>query len=292
MGKSFPQPHMLHGSKSLVRRNSRKVSSPVYDQYQERTINLPSHGTTIASLARQRRQWETLLRSIPRTQSLARDFDPAFDHLTEVTRFGSNPGALRMFEYVPADPQPALVVVLHGCTQTAASYDFGAGWSTLADRHGFVLLLPEQQRANNARNCFNWFRAGDIERGRGEAMSIRNMVEKMIVNHAIDRRRVFVTGLSAGGAMTSVMLATYPDAFAAGAIIAGLPYGTATNVNEAFGSMGQVRARSGRLGGAAAAGRRRHRGDDGARALLRPPAAPRGSATGSTKTGGIETPAV
>jgi poly(hydroxyalkanoate) depolymerase family esterase len=205
-----------------------QVSSPVYDQHQERTINLPSLGTTIASLARQRRRWETLLRSMPRTQSLARDFDPAFYHLTEVTGFGSNPGALRMFEYVPA------------------SYDFGAGWSTLADRHGFVLLLPEQQRANNAKNCFNWFRAGDIERGRGEAMSIRNMVEKMIVDHGIDRRRVFVTGLSAGGAMTSVMLATYPDAFAAGAIIAGLPYGTATNVNEAFGSMGQVRARSAR----------------------------------------------
>src|ERR1039458_9113610 len=87
---------------------------------------------------------------MPRTQSLPRDFDPAFDRLTEVTGFGSNPGALRMFKYVPADPQPALVVVLHGCTQTAASYDFGAGWSTLADRHGFVLLPPEQQPANNA----------------------------------------------------------------------------------------------------------------------------------------------
>ena len=126
------------------------------------------------------------------------------------------------------------------------SYDFGAGWSTLADRHGFVLLLPEQQRANNANNCFNWFSAGDIERGRGEAMSIRCMVEKMIVDHEIDRRRVFVTGLSAGGAMTSVMLATYPEVFAAGAIIAGLPYGTAANVKEAFESMGQVRARSAR----------------------------------------------
>jgi poly(hydroxyalkanoate) depolymerase family esterase len=197
-------------------------------------------------LARQRRQWEALLRSMPRTHSRARDFDPAFDRLTEVTGFGSNPGALRMFEYVPADTQPALVVVLHGCTQTAASYDFGAGWSTLADRHGFVLLLPEQRPANNAKNCFNWFLAGDIVRGQGEAMSIRQMVEKMIVDHGIDRRRVFVTGLSAGGAMTSVMLATYPDVFAAGAIIAGLPYGTATNVNEAFESMGQVRARSAR----------------------------------------------
>ena len=200
----------------------------------------------IANFAGRRRQWETLLRSMPRTQLKARDFDPVFDRLTEVTGFGSNPGALRMFEYVPTDPEPALVVVLHGCTQTAASYDFGAGWSTLADRHGFVLLLPEQQPANNPKNCFNWFLAGDIERGRGEGMSIRQMVEKMIVDHGIDRRRVFVTGLSAGGAMTSVMLATYPDVFAAGAIIAGLPYGTATNVKEAFESMGQVRARSAR----------------------------------------------
>ena len=205
---------------------------------------MPGLGITIANLARQRRQWETLLRSMPRTQLQARDFDPVFDRLTEVTGFGSNPGALRMFEYVPADPQPALVVVLHGCTQTAASYDFGAGWSTLADRHGFALLLPEQQPANNAKNCFNWFLAGDIERGQGEAMSIRQMVEKMILDHGIDRRRVFVTGLSAGGAMTSVMLTTYPDVFASGAILAGLPYGTATNVKEAFESMGKVRARS------------------------------------------------
>jgi poly(hydroxyalkanoate) depolymerase family esterase len=84
------------------------------------------------------------------------------------------------------------------------------------------------------------------------------MVEKMIVDHGIDRRRVFVTGLSAGGAMTSVMLATYPDAFAAGAIIAGLPYGTATNVNEAFESMGQVRAPARRANGAISCVPRRH----------------------------------
>src|SRR5450631_4233569 len=186
---------------------------------------------------------------MPRTQLRARDFNPAFDRLTEVTGFGSNPGALRMFKYVPADPQPALVVVLHGCTQTAVSYDFGAGWSTLADRHGFVLLLPEQQRANNANNCFNWFSAGDIERGRGEAMSIRCMVEKMIVDHGIDRRRVFVTGLSAGGAMTSVMLATYPEVFAGGAIIAGLPYGVASNMREALSGMFTSSARpAGELG--------------------------------------------
>jgi feruloyl esterase len=170
----------------------------------------------------------------------------AFSHLTEVHEFGSNPGALRMFKYVPAREKSALVVVLHGSAQTAASYDLGAGWSTLADRYGFTLLLPQQQVSNNPNNGFNWFLPGDIERGRGEALSIRQMIGTMFVSHRIDRRRVFITGLSAGGAMACVMLATYPELFAAGAVIAALPFGTATNVNEALESMVHVRARSAR----------------------------------------------
>lgn len=205
---------------------------------------MPDVESMLATLAGHRRRWEALVHAGRRGHAPPLDPDEAFDHLTEVHEFGTNPGALRMFKYVPATPEPALVVVLHGCTQTAASYDLGAGWSTLADRYGFVLLLPQQQAANNPNGCFNWFLPGDLVRDRGEALSIRQMVETMIVTHGIDRRRVFVTGLSAGGAMTSVMLATYPEVFAAGAVIAGLPYRTATNVNQAFESMFQVRPRS------------------------------------------------
>lgn len=166
--------------------------------------------------------------------------------LVEMKPAGSNPGALRMFSYLPTDlpTAPALVVVLHGGLQMAASYDIGAGWSTLADRYGFALLMPEQQRANNALNCFNWFQPGDVERGNGECLSIRQMVDQMTRNHGIDPTRVFITGLSAGGAMTSVMLATYPEVFAAGAVIAGLPHGAATNVQEAFHVMAQAPAKS------------------------------------------------
>jgi feruloyl esterase len=169
------------------------------------------------------------------------DFGQGSSRLREIYDFGSNPGALRMFTHLPSGlaDQSALVVVLHGCAQTAASYDHGTGWSTLAGRYGFALLLPEQQHANNPNGCFNWFQPGDTERGQGEALSIRQMVDKMALDHGIDRRRVYVTGLSAGGAMASVMLATYPDVFAGGAIIAGLPYGAATNVQEAFESMFQ-----------------------------------------------------
>jgi poly(hydroxyalkanoate) depolymerase family esterase len=165
--------------------------------------------------------------------------------LVETTRFGSNPGDLRMFSFVPANHQQplALVVVLHGCGQTAAGYDLGAGWSTLAKHYGFALLMPEQQPANNANGCFNWFNPEDIARGSGEAYSIRQMVARMVREHKVDGRQIFVTGLSAGGAMTSVMLATYPEIFAAGAVIAGLPFGVATSVREALNGMFQSASR-------------------------------------------------
>nr|WP_192361517.1 PHB depolymerase family esterase [Mesorhizobium mediterraneum] len=159
--------------------------------------------------------------------------------LSDVTEFGSNPGGLKARFYAPANlPHgAALVVVMHGCTQTADGYDRGSGWSQLAEQEGFAVLFPEQQRANNANLCFNWFVPGDIRRDSGEALSIRQMVEALVVAHKIDRERIFVTGLSAGGAMTSVMLAAYPDVFAGGAIIAGLAYGSATTIPEAFDRM-------------------------------------------------------
>jgi poly(hydroxyalkanoate) depolymerase family esterase len=162
-----------------------------------------------------------------------------------------NPGNLRMFSYTPSSmaDHRALVVVLHGCGQSAAGYNHGAGWSTLADRYGFALLLPEQQRSNNPNGCFNWFEPGDTKRGGGEAASIQAMVKQMIRENDIDPRRVFITGLSAGGAMTSVMLACYPELFAGGAIIAGLPYGAAGNVQQAFQSMSQSPSRPARAWG-------------------------------------------
>src|SRR5258708_30519552 len=171
--------------------------------------------------------------------------------LVETTGFGSNPGNLRMFSFVPHNLQPApgLVVVLHGCGQTAAAYDLGAGWSTLAKHYGFALLMPQQQAFNNANGCFNWFNPEDTERDRGEACSISQMIAYAVKEIGIDRERIFVTGLSAGGAMTSVMLATYPEVFAGGAIIAGLPYGVATNVREALSGMFSSPAReAGELG--------------------------------------------
>ena len=138
---------------------------------------------------------------------------------TEVSNFGSNPGNLRMFKYIP-DQLPGsapLIVVLHGCKQNEPTYANEAGWVQLADKLHVVLVMPAQVQENNANNCFNWFQPANATRGKGEALSIRQMVDKMTRDHNIDPKRIYVTGLSAGGAMTSVMLATYPEVFAAGA---------------------------------------------------------------------------
>lgn len=159
--------------------------------------------------------------------------------LTAVTGFGSNPGALTMYKYVPGGlPANApLVVALHGCAQSASNYDAETGWVLLADRWKFALLLPEQTTSNNSSRCFNWFEAGDISRGAGEALSIKQAVDKLKADHASDPARVYVTGLSAGAAMTAVMLATYPEVFAGGAIIAGVPYNCGTGLTNAFSCM-------------------------------------------------------
>ncbi|GAB2773327.1 extracellular catalytic domain type 1 short-chain-length polyhydroxyalkanoate depolymerase [Amycolatopsis magusensis] len=158
-------------------------------------------------------------------------------NIVEVTGFGSNPGALKMFRYLP-DGLPAgrpIVVAMHGCTQDATGYGTGSGWRALADSGKFSVVLPQQQSGNNLNKCFNWFQAGDTTRGSGEAESIAQMVRRTQADTG--GTSAYATGLSAGGGMTSVMLAAYPDLFAGGAVVAGLPYACAATMVEAFSCM-------------------------------------------------------
>jgi poly(hydroxyalkanoate) depolymerase family esterase len=204
----------------------------------------------IAHLLKAQLRWEkTLVKATATSRKLIskpRKSRPKKDKLIEVSAFGSNPGNLRMLTYVPPQlPASApLVVVLHGCLQTAHAYDEGSGWSMLARRHGFALVYAEQSQANNPNRCFNWFQAHDARHGSGEALSIRQMVTRMRRTHSIDPARIFVTGLSAGGAMALVMLATYPEVFAGGGIIAGLPYGAASGMRQVMSAMRRPQPRT------------------------------------------------
>ncbi len=159
--------------------------------------------------------------------------------MTRVPAFVPNPGALQMLSWRPPGLAPGspVVVVLHGCGQQAQAFADQSGWLTLAERLDFAVIAPEQSAANNPNRCFNWFEPSDIARDQGEAASIAAMVRHAVSVQGADPQRIFVTGLSAGGAMAVVMLAAYPDLFAAGAVVAGLPYGVATGVGEALGAM-------------------------------------------------------
>ncbi|WP_311319471.1 extracellular catalytic domain type 1 short-chain-length polyhydroxyalkanoate depolymerase [Rhizobium sp. CB3060] len=141
--------------------------------------------------------------------------------------------------FVPArlPKRPALAVVLHGCLQSPESLNAASGFSKLARDRGFVLLYPQQRRTNNAQNCFNWYRPSAVAKDRGEVMSIRQMIEYACERHRIDVSRIFIVGLSAGGAMVSALVANYPEIFAGAAIVAGMPFGSARDAVSALRAM-------------------------------------------------------
>lgn len=212
-----------------------------------------------------KRSVDRLFLNPERFGELFRPFFPEQDHppvrvrkrgstgpeLSEVKRFGTNPGHLRMLQYVPdgLKANAPLVVVLHGCRQSAESYDRAAGWAALAQELGFCVLYPEQKGANNPRHCFNWFRPSEVARDRGEVASIRQMIEHVATRVHADRGRVYITGLSAGGAMATAMVANYPELFSGGAIIAGMPFGAARDARRALSAMEQAPDRTSRQWG-------------------------------------------
>ncbi|ASJ70633.1 alpha/beta hydrolase family esterase [Granulosicoccus antarcticus] len=146
--------------------------------------------------------------------------------LEQVGDFGENPGELLMYLHRPAEERDnmPLVVALHGCQQTAEGFDEATGLRALAEQIPFLLLLPEQSEKNMSRRCFRWYDTDDNRPRQGESASILAMIDNLIEKEGVDPSRVYVLGLSAGGAMSAVLLSNYPSRFAGGAIFAGLPF--------------------------------------------------------------------
>lgn len=151
---------------------------------------------------------------------------PLAAQMDQIDNFGSNPGNLEMYLFIPSTPKidAEVVLVLHGCGQKASRFAEQTGWNALAEHFGFYVVYAQQLRSNNLTKCFNWFLPSDNQRDKGEAKSLVEMVQYVHKNYDTDQHKSFVCGLSAGGSMTPVLMATYPDIFLGGGVWAGVPY--------------------------------------------------------------------
>lgn len=175
----------------------------------------------------------------------------------QLHRFTCGAGELTYKLFIPTDLETTgapLLLMLHGCTQTPDDFARGTRMNQLALEHGYVVAWPEQSVERNQNRCWNWFRGNDQQRGQGEPAILAGLTRQLVASHQLDAKRVYVAGLSAGGAMAAVLASTHPDVYAAIGVHSGLPIGLASDIPSAFAAMRKGGGR--RRGGLSAAATR------------------------------------
>jgi poly(hydroxyalkanoate) depolymerase family esterase len=194
---------------------------------------------------------DDLIELKPRRAAAASGYLPGSPRVTpdggrfETRRHAGSAGTIDYMLYRPSSFAPGmpLVVMLHGCTQSPEDFARGTGMNRLADELGVLVAYPRQSQKANPQKCWNWFRPGDQTRGSGEPALIAGLTRDIIEAESVDRARVYVAGLSAGGAAAAIMAHAYPDIFAAAGIHSGLACGAAHDLPSALTAMKTGNAR-------------------------------------------------
>lgn len=185
-------------------------------------------------------QWQVLRGPLARSP-LRQPPEPLPDGAQFLTESFTNASGTRSYKlYIPSGFQGQslpLVVMLHGCTQDPDDFAAGSRMNELAEREMCFVAYPAQSSAANHSRCWNWFKSGDQQRDSGEPSIIAGLTREICDNYPVDRRRVFVAGMSAGGAMAVTMAVRHPDLYAAVGIHSGLPHAVAGDLPSALAAM-------------------------------------------------------